>query len=53
MSDEQRTGGDDPVGRGHYGPDALNEVTVAPTDPVREAKARDADDPADVPVDPR
>lgn len=33
-------------------PEALDEVTEPPTDPVREAKRRDLDDPADVPIDP-
>jgi len=35
-----------------YGEDVLDEVTVPPTDPVREAKDRDVDDPAHVRVDP-
>lgn len=54
MNDERRNGddGDEPIGRGHYGPDALDEVTVPATDPVREAKDHDVQDPADVPVDP-
>jgi hypothetical protein len=42
----------DPIGHGHYGQDALDEVTVPTTDPVREAKDRDLDDPANVRVDP-
>ena len=52
MDDEQRSDGTDPVRQGHYGPGALDEVTVPATDPVREAKRRDVHDPADVPVDP-
>ncbi|HEX5741247.1 MAG TPA: hypothetical protein VFY17_06800, partial [Pilimelia sp.] len=43
---------DDPIGHGAYGAGALDEVTVPPTDPVREAKDRDLHDPADVRVDP-
>jgi hypothetical protein len=39
---------EDPVGHGEYGPGALDEVTVPPNDPVREAKQRDIEDPADV-----
>lgn len=30
----------------------MSEITEPPTDPVREAKQRDLDDPADVDVDP-
>jgi hypothetical protein len=30
----------------------MSEITEPPTDPVREAKQRDLDDPADVKVDP-
>jgi hypothetical protein len=30
----------------------MSEITEPPTDPVREAKQRDIDDPADVDVDP-
>src|SRR5215213_4685270 len=30
MGDEQRTDGGDRIGRGHHGPDALNEITVPP-----------------------
>lgn len=40
------------IGGGHYGAGALDEVTVPPTDPVREAKDRDLDDPAHVDIDP-
>lgn len=43
---------DDPITHGAYGPGVLDEVTVPPTDPVREAKDRDLDDPAHVRVDP-
>lgn len=32
---------------------AMEEVTLPPTDPVREAKRRDIEDPADVDVDPQ
>jgi hypothetical protein len=39
---------EDPVGHGEYGPGALDEVTGPPNDPVREAKQRDIEDPADV-----
>jgi hypothetical protein len=39
--------GDDPIGHGAYGEGALDEVTAPPTDPVREAKDRDPQDPAD------
>jgi hypothetical protein len=35
-----------------YGPGVLDEVTVPPTDPVREAKRQDWGDPAHVQVDP-
>lgn len=34
-----------------YGPE-VSEVNLPPTDPVREAKRRDIDDPADVEVNP-
>jgi hypothetical protein len=40
------------VGHAEYGPGALDEVTLPPTDDRREAKDRDIQDPADVPVDP-
>lgn len=30
----------------------MSEITEPPTDPVREAKQRDLDDPADVDIDP-
>jgi hypothetical protein len=42
---------EDPVGHGEYGPGALDEVTP-PSDPVREAKQRDIEDPADVDAEP-
>src|SRR5690606_21061959 len=35
------------------GPAARTEAVLPPTDPEREAKRRDVDDPADVEVDPR
>jgi hypothetical protein len=39
------------LGHGQYGPGALDEVTVPPSDERREAQASDIDDPADVAVD--
>lgn len=35
-----------------YGHEVMEEVTLPPTDPVREAKRRDIEDPADVDIDP-
>jgi hypothetical protein len=49
MSREQ----DDPIHRDVYSENVLDEVTDPPTDPVGEAKRRDVDDPADVPIDPQ
>jgi hypothetical protein len=48
MSREQ----DDPIHRDIYSENVLDEITDPPTDPVSEAKRRDVDDPADVPIDP-
>jgi len=39
------------IGHGEYGPGALDEVTVPPSDEWREAQERDSYDPADVAVD--
>ncbi|HEX6498659.1 MAG TPA: hypothetical protein VF054_06455 [Micromonosporaceae bacterium] len=49
--DERRDDQQDPITHGVYGPDVLDEVTVPPTDEVREAKEHDVGDPADVQVD--
>ncbi|MBO4205751.1 hypothetical protein [Micromonospora echinofusca] len=43
---EQRIAG------GHYGPGALDEVTVPQTDERRVLQETDVDDPADVDIDP-
>lgn len=42
---------EDRVGRGEYGPGAVEEVTL-PVDEGREAHERDIEDPADRPRDP-
>lgn len=42
----------EPIGDSIYPPEAIDDVTVPPTDPVREAKQRDWGDVADVDVDP-
>lgn len=36
-----------------FGPGVVEEVALPPTDPDREAKRRDIDDPADVDVEPQ
>lgn len=41
----------EPIGDSIYPPEAVDEVTVPPTDPVREAKQRDWGDVADVDID--
>lgn len=41
-----------PTSRTEHGSGARTDVVLPPTDPEREAKQRDIDDPADVHVDP-
>lgn len=41
-----------PTSRAEHGSGVRTDVVLPPTDPAREAKQRDIDDPADVHVDP-
>lgn len=43
---------EDRIGHGEYGPGAIDEVSLPPSDEIREEQKRDPFDPADVHVDP-